>query len=366
MPADEFVLAQAQRIAGVGIWQLGVETGSLVWSEEVYRIFGRSRTDFEPSFDNFLDCVHPDDRTKLIEKQTRALNGTEPLDIEHRILLPEGATGFVRERAELITLPTGTRVLLGTVQDLTERKRSEALLAEQAAAIEAMQTELIFLSRQKAMGTMAATLAHELNQPLTAIMNYAATARRLLGQSSGALDKVDQSLRHIARSAARAAEVIKRLREMTKKGSTQKELFSPEQAIKDAAYFAATGVCEGVKLEYRFGDGIEVCADRVQIQQVIINLVRNACEVIADLEAKEITITTSSAEEGIKICVADNGPGIPEQIVPTLFDGVISQKPEGMGLGLSISRAIVEAHGGSIWVEHSDVGACVCFSIPKE
>lgn len=366
MPADEFVLAQAQRIAGVGIWELDLATGSLSWSDEVYRLFGRSRTEFNPTFERFLDCVHPDDRTKLIEKQKRALNGIGPLDIEHRIVLPGGAIGFVRERAELITLPAGRQALLGTVQDLTQRKRSEALIAEQAAAIEAMQTELIFLSRQKAMGTMAATLAHELNQPLTAILNYTATARRLIGQSSGALDKVDQSLRHIARSATRAAEVIKRLREMTKKGETQKEPFNPEQAIKDAAYFAATDVCEGVKLDYRFHDGIEVCADRVQIQQVIINLVRNACEAMAGLETKEVTITTALVEEGVKICVADNGPGIPKESVPTLFDGVISQKPEGMGLGLSISRTIVEAHGGSIWVEDTDVGACVCFSIPKE
>jgi signal transduction histidine kinase len=227
-----------------------------------------------------------------------------------------------------------------------------------------LQKELIYLSRMNAMGAMASTLAHELNQPLTAIQNYAAGSERLIEQNAS-VDELRDYLGDIRRCATRAGEIIRRLRNMTRSGEISKEPFIPDEIIKEAGVLASVGACAGARLEYHLADGLPVMGDPIQIQQVLINLIRNACEATMGQADPKVKVTTKTSGNVTILSVEDNGPGIPPDHFPVLFDAFFSTKPDGMGVGLSISRTIIEGHGGRISAENRpDGGARFSFTLP--
>ena len=358
----EALAAEAQRITGIGTWQYNPDSGTTIWSAEVYRMFGVSPKSFTPGVETFLGCVHPDDRAVLIDQTKRAFATGQAMDVQHRIVTPAGDERCVHSRAQVVTLePEEGPILLGTVQDITERREAEDLIAAQADKLKAMQDELIFLTRQSAMGTMAATLAHELNQPLTAISNYASGLKHIVADRPTAREALEE----IQANALRAGEVIKRLREMTLRGTRNREVFKVDLIVQEISTLIAAGACEGTKLSYRLRCGASVQADRVQIQQVVLNLVRNACEALADAPVSEVIIETSNLRKFVKIAVRDSGPGIRDENLALLFDSKASTKPGGMGLGLSISRTIVEDHGGKLGAENLKAGgARFWFTLP--
>lgn len=227
-----------------------------------------------------------------------------------------------------------------------------------------LETKLIHLSRLNAMGAMAATLAHELNQPLAAIVNYAAGAENLLGTNISAVD-LAYPISEIRANALRAGEVIRRLREMTKKGEIAKQPFLPDPIVREAGELASVGACAGINLQYEFYDGELVMGDSIQIQQVMINLIRNACDAVAAGADPYVLIRTALHGNSTIVTVEDNGPGIPPEELPNLFDAFFTTKREGMGVGLSISRTIIEAHDGRIWAENRpEGGARFLFTLP--
>ena len=236
----------------------------------------------------------------------------------------------------------------GFIRDLTERQLTEARL-------ESLQSELIHVSRVSAMGTMASTLAHELNQPLTAVANYVEAIRDLLASPEPAdMPMIRDALDDTAKEALRAGHIVRRLRDFVARGEVEKTIEKLPLLINEAAVLGLMGAREK-SVEPRFDldpYASPVLVDKVQIQQVLINLIRNAVEAMADSPLRQLTVTSRPDQRGfVRVIVADTGPGVTPEVAEQLFTAFVSTKAEGMGLGLSICRTIVEANGGRIWME---------------
>ncbi|MCO5084519.1 MAG: PAS domain S-box protein [Rhizobiaceae bacterium] len=256
----------------------------------------------------------------------------------------------------------GKTFFTGFIRDLTEREESAARLQE-------IQGELARLARLNELGEMASTLAHELNQPLAAIANYTQGCVRLLRNMDDAVAvRMKEALEETARQSLRAGGIIRHLREFVMRGETEKAPEDIRKLIEEAGALALVGSRErGVRSVFDFSPGVAtVMVDRVQIQQVLINLMRNAMEAMRDSERRELVIRTSSGDEGsVVIEVSDTGPGISDEIAARLFQPFVTSKPGGMGIGLSISRRIVEAHGGELSASrNAEGGATFRFSLP--
>ncbi len=236
-------------------------------------------------------------------------------------------------------------------------------LSEGAEQIEALQSKVIHLSRVSAMGTMAATLAHEIMQPLAAISNYAA-ACEFRNSAEGGSEAIAQGLVAIRESALRAGEIVRRLRDTSMRRRARREIFDLKQAIQESIVLVRAAAGTGISIEVRGGTGIGVEADRIQIQQVMMNLIRNACEAVA-VTSGRVRVSTAVRDGMVVVSVADTGKGVSAKASKTLFTWSESSKPQGSGMGLSICRTIVEAHGGKLWLgENAGEGACFSFSLP--
>jgi two-component system, LuxR family, sensor kinase FixL len=238
-----------------------------------------------------------------------------------------------------------SRFFTGFIRDLTERQQTEARLQE-------LQTELVHISRLTALGEMASALAHELNQPLSAIANYMTGSRRLLEDKSDEQSvMIREALDRAAEQSVRAGQIIRRLRDFVARGESERRVESLKKLVEEASALALVGAKQsGVRVRFKFDHGLDlVFADRVQVQQVILNLMRNAIEAMELSERRELVISTEFDQEGtIAVSIADTGAGIAPEIASHLFQPFVTTKAHGMGVGLSISRTIIEAHGGQI------------------
>jgi len=245
------------------------------------------------------------------------------------------------------------RVFTGFVRDLTERQDYEKRL-------HTVQSELAHVSRVTAMGTLATSIAHELNQPLTAIANYVETASEMLAAdpSEPTIALIREALEECAKEAVRAGQIVRRLRDYISRGETERQIVSLTRLVSEASALAFVGAgTQSVDLTIRIGADDRVLVDRVQIQQVLLNLIRNAVEAMHDQPHGRLTISALPRENGfIEVVVSDSGPGLAPEIAANLFAPFHSTKATGMGVGLSISRTIVEAHEGRIWADGSPYG----------
>jgi len=240
----------------------------------------------------------------------------------------------------------------GFVRDLTERQRTEARLQE-------LQSELVHISRLTALGEMASALAHELNQPLSAIANYLRGSVRLLDAEPIPRERLTEALDKASEQTLRAGQIIRRLRDFVARGETERRVESLPKLIEEAGALALVGAKEhGVRVAFDLDPAVNlVLADKVQVQQVILNLIRNAIDAMEDSPRRELSISVRPALDDLaQVTVTDTGPGISPEIAEQLFQPFITTKRHGMGVGLSISRTIVEAHGGRIWAEPSPGG----------
>ncbi len=248
------------------------------------------------------------------------------------------------------------RFFTGFVRDLTERQQTQQRLQD-------LQAELIFMSRFTALGEMASTLAHELNQPLTAATSYLNGARRLL--DSGKPEDIATArgaIESAAEQALRAGQIIKRLREFVARGESDRQVENLRKLVEEAGALALVGIREmGVNVDFTYDPEANfVLVDRIQIQQVILNLMRNAIEAMQEVARRDLRIATHRVDDDmVEISVADTGPGIAPEIAAKLFQPFVTTKRQGMGVGLSISRTIVEAHGGRLWVEANHEGGTI-------
>jgi two-component system sensor kinase FixL len=255
------------------------------------------------------------------------------------------------------------RIFTGFIRDLTERRQTEEQL-------QALQSKLIQVSRVSAMGTMASTLAHELNQPIAAITNYVEAARDLLIKpAADDLPMIQEALADAATDALHAGNIIRRLRNFVANGHAERSVESLPALIDEAALLGLLGARErGIEATFDLDPWASpVFVDRVQIQQVLINLIRNACEAMHGCPRRQLMVTTRPDRHGfVRVTVADTGPGVAKEVVEQLFTAFVSTKQDGMGLGLSICRTIIEANKGSIWMEpREDGGTNFHFTLPR-
>ncbi|MFG1351242.1 PAS domain S-box protein [Xanthobacter autotrophicus] len=250
---------------------------------------------------------------------------------------------------------TSERFFTGFIRDLTERQETEARLQE-------LQAELVHISRLTAMGEMASTLAHELNQPLSAIANYIKGSRRLLDAGTVKVEMLQGALEKAGEQALRAGQIIRRLRDFVSRGESERRVESLSKLVEEASALALVGAKEhGIQVRFHYDPKCDlVLADKVQVQQVLLNLMRNALEAMMEAPRRQLLVKTEAAEDDmVMISVSDTGHGISADFAPQLFTPFVTTKQHGMGVGLSISRTIIEGHGGRIWAEPNPQGGAV-------
>ncbi len=254
----------------------------------------------------------------------------------------------------------GHRMFTGFVRDLTERQRTDQRLQD-------LQSELLHASRLRSMGQMAASLAHELNQPLTATANYVKAAQRLADVPQPDLPRILQALGLAAQQTMRSGEIIRRLRSFVSRGEVERRPEALGKLIEEASALALVGAGDhGVRVDLGLGAGVHIVdVDRVQIQQVLLNLMRNGLEAMEASDQRELAVRVQAADGMVQISVADTGPGVPPEVAARLFQPFVTTKADGMGIGLSVCRTIVESHGGRLWMEpNPDGGSLFHFTVP--
>jgi PAS domain S-box-containing protein len=346
------------------VWDYDVDRDLLEWSENSAGILGAPAAPLGPtSLDWWIEHIHPEDRRRVRDGFLGAISGDQVhWAADYRFQRGDGRYADIHDRGFIIRRADGRAVrAVGAMADVTESNRA-------AAELRRIQTELIHVSRLSAMGAMASTLAHELNQPLAAISNFISGARRLLGGGPETVPRLQMALDAAASGAHRAGEIVRRLRELVSRGTVSVLIEDLPQLIEEASVLAfvdeaALGVCHRFELDPA---AQWVRVDRIQIQQVLINLVRNAVEAMGDSREREIVIATRADGEMVEVSVADTGSGIAPQHFDTLFSRFMTTKTGGMGIGLPISRTIVELHGGKIWAQNRPGGGAIFrFTLPK-
>jgi len=359
---SEAFLAEAQALSQTGSWGWNTATGDLFWSRETYRIF-EFRSDVAPTLPMIVDVVHPDDRARFVHEVE--MFGRDRTDFEHeyRLKLRDGSIKYVYAVGRAAVRGFPNLDFIGAIMDVTDRKRAgDALLKAQA--------ELADVTRLTTMGELAASIAHEINQPLAAVVTNAQTCASLLSAQSPPWGEVKSAVSDIAEAGKRASDVIARIRLLLSKSAAEPSALSVNEVIGDViALTRDTTRSKRITLETRLTlDVPPVLADRVQLQQVLVNLITNAADAMAEINDRPRTVTiSSSCDDGrqVEVAVADAGVGIDPRHRDRIFDAFFTTKGDGMGMGLAICRGIVEAFGGRLWATaNSDCGTTFRFALP--
>jgi PAS domain S-box-containing protein len=363
-------LAESQRryrlasTAGVtGVWDWTFQSDEIYIDPVIKKTLGYSEHDLRHARD-WQALIHPDDLAHVTSLAQAHYDGRTALyEVEPRMFHKDGSIRWIHARGTLIRGRNGQpERFIGTGSDVTDRKRAELLAEEQLR-------ELARLNRAVTLGELSGALAHELNQPLTAILTNADAARRFLARDPSNLAPVRQSLDEIITADRRAADVIRRLRALLKQGEAIRQPLDLNDLIREAMGLAQGDLtARNVRVEVSLASELPpVVGDRVQLQQVLLNLVLNACDAMAATPTGRQVIVTTAAEEpdGVRVSVSDAGPGVPADKIDRLFEPFFTSKPDGLGLGLTICRSIVTAHGGRLWLtNNADRGATFHFLLP--
>ena len=345
---SEQLLRSAQAIARLGNFELRIPAGSAFWSQQIYEITGLDPGDTPMDPLAFAErYVHPDHRERFKREWQRGIAETGKVDLEYRIVRPDGTPREVHMLAQILPSADGqSLVVSGTLHDITDRKQAE----EEARQ---GQERLTHVARLSTMGEMATGLAHEINQPLTAIATYAQAASRLRAAEGGAdPEDLREALLAITNQALRAGEVIRRLRAFVKNRTARTETLDINRLIEDLSVLAEPDArASDVRLTLELAPGLPaVGADPVQIQQVLLNLVRNAIDALLEKQGsrREIIVRTGLDGPDVEVAVIDHAGGIPPEVALQLFNPFYTTKAAGTGLGLAISRSIIRAHRGKL------------------
>ena len=360
---SEAFLLDAQRLSRTGSIATRLPEGPMWWSDEAYRIFDYTR-DVVPSIEAILARTPPDDRAIVRGAHERAVGGAPQIDVEHRLAMPDGGLKYVHYVAHLAAPREGGIEYVGALMDVTETKLAQEALARSTA-------ELAHVTRITMLGELAASIAHEVTQPIAAIVTCGDAALRWLNRPSPDMAEAKLSITQMIRDAKRASEVILRIRSMAKKRDRLPVTLDLNEIVEESVQLVRRELDEhrvDVRIDLAVPTPTVVC-DRVQLQQVLINLIMNAAQALAETRgARRVRIVTRRFDEQhAQVVVQDSGAGISEENASRLFNAFFTTKAEGTGMGLSICRSIVEAHGGRIWAESPEEGGAVLqFILPVE
>ena len=324
-------------------------------SDSVMDLLGIQRDEFPIESGLFIEPLYPVDSKDQADDRLSLEDGGQ-IAIERHLVNSDGSERWVHQRSEVRIDESGQQTLVGTVQHITERSEAETRLHE-------MQADLLHVSRLSAIGQVSSTLAHEVNQPLTAIGNYIRACLLMLSTPEPtSTAKIKGVLEKAALQTTRASEIVRNLREFARKGEIVQHPENLTVVVQEAMALARLGLKDrGLKVRLKLaGDARWAVINRVQIQQVLVNLIRNAIEAMENEPRRELIVTTASGgADLIEVSVADTGPGLSQDVASDLFKPFVTTKSEGMGVGLAICQTIVAAHGGTIWAEANPVGGAI-------
>jgi len=355
---SEAFLAQGQEISHTGSFGWNAANGEHYWSEEGYNITEYDRN-VKPSMELVLQRVHPEDRESVRVALEAAIKERKEFDSEHRFLMPDGRIKYIHASGRTVNI--GSLEFVGAVRDVTERKRAEEQLRQ-------AMTDLARINRATTMGELAASLAHELNQPITGAISYASACLRWLSRDKPDLKEACAAAANMVQDGRRAADILHKIRKQFEKGALNRDVFEVGEVIRDTVSLLLSET-ERYHILVRLDlapDLPRVLGDRVQLQQVAMNLIINAIEAVRALDsAREIAVKSWQRDDEILVSVSDSGPGVPPGLVEQIFNPFFTTKPHGTGMGLRISRSIVESHGGRLWISRDGgTGATFQFTLP--
>jgi PAS domain S-box-containing protein len=360
---SEAFLAQAQHLSSTGSFSWRVATDEITWSDEVYRIY-----QLDPGMpltsELIYSRIHPDDISFVCELAGRAQAGdVVDFEYEHRLQMPDCAVKYLHTVSHGSWDQDGQLEYIGAIQDVTQRRVSEQALSK-------ARSELAHVARVTSLGALTASIAHEVNQPLAGIITNASTCLRMLAADPPNADGARETARRIIRDGNRASDVITRLRALFVKKEPTAEPVDLNEATREVLALSLNELQRGrVVLRPEFAESLPpVMGDRVQLQQVMINLLRNATDAMSEVDdrPRQLVIRTESDEgDRVRLTVQDVGIGIDAQGVDRLFDAFYTTKSGGMGIGLSVSRSIIESHHGRLWATPNEgPGAAFSFALP--
>jgi signal transduction histidine kinase len=348
---SEAYLADAQRLSHTGSFGWRIASGNIVWSKETYRIFGVDET-VKPTIDLILQCVHPDDRELVLHEINRAALGKPSYDYEHRLLMPNGAIKHLTVRTHRVKYESGEEELVGALMDVTATRETQK-------ALDTARAELARVARVTALGQMSASIAHEVNQPLAAIATSASAGLRWLTREVPEISEARACVNHIAEEANRASEIMRSIRDLARRADPEVVALDINAVIDETvALVKQEALNHRVTVQVQLAPELPlVRGDRIQLQQVIINLAINGIQaMVAGIDrARVLTIRTERREsDQVLVAVQDVGIGTEPEGLDRLFAAFYTTKPDGMGMGLSICRSIIEAHGGRVWASRNN------------
>jgi len=360
---SEAFLAKVQQLSATGGFYWWPATGKSVWTEEVYRIF-----DLDPAAPLTTELrqsrIHPDDLAAHEETIRSAIRDPRVFEYDLRLVMPDNSVKYVHSLVQPTRDAAGNLLYVGAVQDVTERRRSEEALGK-------LRSELAHVARVLSLGTLTASIAHEVNQPLSGIVTNASTCLRMLDADPPNIEGARETARRTIRDANRASEVITRLRALFSKNSGSVESVDLNEATREVIALSRSELQrKRVVLRPELADDLPpVIGDRVQLQQVILNLLLNASDAMSGVDdrPRQAVITTErDGGDSVRVSVRDSGEGLKSQAIDKIFEAFYSTKTDGMGIGLAVSRSIIESHRGRIWATSNEgPGATFAFSIPR-